>query len=122
MSQRLQLPTTWSGGTADGGSLVEAEWEGVALPRFLDVSGAVGVDFLQTRVPAVGEGTVPGPAPFPGHLLRRRGEAAQVRSRGSYVFEMLKLSLKHIYIFFFSTVSKRGSTRHKWKVGIFVQP
>ena len=29
------------------GTLVEAEWEGVALPRFLDVSRAVGVDFLR---------------------------------------------------------------------------
>ena len=29
------------------GVLVEAEWEGVQLPRFLDVSGAVGVDFLR---------------------------------------------------------------------------
>ena len=89
MPERLQLPTPgevelpqggFGGGGVGGG-------DAPPIPRRLRGRGS-GLPPVGVRT--VGEGGVPGPAPFPGRLLRRRGAAARLRSQGPYILYVLQ--------------------------------
>ena len=74
--REVELPQGGPGGGGVGGSSAPP------VPRRLRRSGS-GLPPVGVR--PVEENRIPGPAPFPGRLLRRRGAVGRMRSQGSYI-------------------------------------